>query len=138
MFRLLVAAGAVAADRADVPIGVRLLFDAASDVLVVAPTLPTRIDWITSDTDRAKVQADRRLRAVLGQLEELGVDAEGTVASDEPIEALEDGIRDFSPDHLLIAMRAADRAGWQERHLLEEIQQRFGIPMTVFQLPAGR
>ncbi|MGN6867542.1 MAG: hypothetical protein ACTHMY_03960 [Solirubrobacteraceae bacterium] len=138
MAKLLIATGAVAVNPADLPFGVRLLLDAADDILVVAPSLPTRIDWITSDTDRARLQADERLHAVLGQLEELGVAAHGRVGSDAPLEALEDAIRGFAPDHLLIAIRSETQAGWQERGLLEEIQQRFDIPMTVFQLPLSR
>jgi hypothetical protein len=114
---------------------VQLLLDAADEILVVAPSLPTRIDWITSDTDRARLQADQRLDAVLGQLDELGVAAQGMVGSDEPLEALDDAMRSFSPGHLLIALRPAVHAGWQERGLLEDIQRRFSIPMTVFQLP---
>ncbi len=138
MLKLLIATGAVAVNPADLPAGVRLLLDAAEEILVVAPRLPTRIDWITSDTDRARLQADQRLQAVLGQLGELGVEAEGAVGSDEPLEALEDAIRSFGPDHLLIAIRTGVEAGWQERTLLEDIQQRFGLPMTVFQLPFSR
>lgn len=138
MAKLLIATGVVAVNPADLPFGVRLLLEAADDILVVAPSLPTRIDWITSDTDRARLQADQRLYAVLGQLEELGVAAQGAVGSDEPLEALEDAIRGFAPDHLLIAVRSGTQAGWQERGLLEEIQQRFDIPMTVFQLPLSR
>jgi hypothetical protein len=138
MRRLLIATGAVAVNPADLPGGVRLLLDAAEEILVLAPSLPSRIDWITSDTDRARLKADQRLHAVLGQLEELGVEAEGAVGSDEPLEALEDAIRTFEPDHLLIAIRSGARAGWQERGLLEDIQQRFGIAMTVFQLPFNR
>ncbi|MGN6871683.1 MAG: hypothetical protein ACTHMY_25085 [Solirubrobacteraceae bacterium] len=135
MLRLLVATGVVAGNPTDLPAGVRLLLDSAEEILVVAPSLPTRIDWITSDTDRARLQADQRLRAVLGHLEGLGVEAEGSVGSDEPLEALQDAIRSFEPDHLLIAIRSGAHAGWQERGLLEDVQQRFGIPMTVFQLP---
>jgi hypothetical protein len=138
MRKLLIATGGVAVNPADLPAGVRLLLDAAAEILVVAPSLPTRVDWITSDTDRAKVQADQRLRAVLGQLGELGVEAQGTIGSDEPLEALEDAIRSFGPDHLLIAIRTEAKAGWQERALLEDIQQRFGLPMTVFQVPSDR
>jgi hypothetical protein len=137
MIRLLIATGAVAANPADLPAGIRLLLDAAEEILVLTPSLPSRLDWITSDTDRARLQADQRLSAVLGQLGELGVEAEGAVGSDEPLEALEDAIRRFEPNHLLIAIRLASRAGWQEKGLLEDIQERFGLPMTVFQLSSS-
>jgi hypothetical protein len=41
-------------------------------------------------------------------------------------------MRAFSPDHLLIALRPEDRAGWQERGLLDPVGERFGIPITVY------
>ena len=138
MLKLLIATGVVAANPGDLPAGVRLLVDAADQILVVAPSLPTRIDWITSDTDRARLQADERLQAVLGQLGELGVEAEGAVGSDDPLEALGDAIRSFEPDHLLVAIRTEPDAGWQEKTLLDDIQERFGLPMTVCQLPFAR
>jgi hypothetical protein len=69
---------------------------------------------------------------VLGQLEEMGSEAAGAVGADDPLLAFEDAIAQFGPDHLLIALRAGDRAGWQERGLLDEILERLGVPMTVF------
>jgi hypothetical protein len=130
--RLLIAVGAPASSPEDLPFGVRGLVDAAEEILVIAPTLPKRLDWLASATDRAREQADERLRTVLGQLDEIGAEAAGVLASDDPILAFEDAIRDFSPDHLLIALRSEDRAGWQERGLLGTLVERFGIPMTVF------
>jgi hypothetical protein len=46
--------------------------------------------------------------------------------------AIADAVRAFSPDHLLIALRTGEKAGWQERGLLEQIPERFALPMTVF------
>jgi hypothetical protein len=73
---------------------------------------------------------------VLGHLEELGAEATGRVGADDPLLAFEDAIREFSPDHLLIALRARDRAGWQERGLVDSILERNHIPITVFELPS--
>src|SRR4051795_11337164 len=113
--RLLIAGGE-GADRSDeLPPGVRALIDSAEAIRVPAPRLPGRLDWITSDTDRATAQADERLAAVLGQLDEAGRPATGRLGADEPMLAFEDAVREFSPDHLLIALRRADRAGWQEQ-----------------------
>jgi hypothetical protein len=135
--RLLIATGGAATDPAALPFGVRTLIDAADEVMVIAPSLPTRLEWITSDTDRARRQADERLREVLGQLEALGAAARGAVGSDDPLEAFDDAIRAFDPGHLLIALRKSDHASWQERGLLDLIQQRFALPMTVFQITDG-
>jgi hypothetical protein len=134
--RLLIAAGEAASDPGQLPFGVRELIDAAEEILVVTPTLPSRFEWLSSATDRAREQADERLRMVLGQLADLGSEAAGEVGADDPLLAFEDAIRDFAPDHLLIALRAEDDAGWQERGLLDQLERRFGLPMTVFSLPS--
>jgi hypothetical protein len=67
MLRLLIATGAVSPNPADLPAGVRLLLDAAEEILVAAPSLPTRIDWITSDSrpgeTAGRPAASRRARA---------------------------------------------------------------------------
>lgn len=132
--RLLVVAGEAASSVEQIPPGVRALIDSADEIMVVAPSLPGRLDWLASSTDRAAEQADERLRVVLGHL---GRPARGQVGADDPMLAFEDAIRDFPPDHLLIGLRSADRGKWQERGLLDRIQERFALPMTVFQLPEG-
>jgi hypothetical protein len=130
--RLLIAVGEPASSVEHLPFGVRNLLDAAEEILVIAPTLPKRFEWLVSATDKARGQADERLRTVLGQLEDLGSEAAGVVGGDDPLVAFEDAIREFSPDHLLIALRGQDRADWQERGLLDQLFERFAVPMTVF------
>jgi hypothetical protein len=132
--RLLIAVGEAATNAAEVPSGVRGLIDGASEVLVIAPTLPSRLQWLVSDTDRATERADERLGIVLGHLEEMGAEAQGSVGSDEPLVALDDAVREFEPGHILIALRSEERAGWQERGLIDAILVRFGLPVTVFVL----
>ena len=133
----MIAAGQAAGGVEQLPYGIRALIEAAGQIMVISPSLPGRIDWLTSATDKATEQADERLRAVLGHLDELGADARGRVGADDPLLAFEDAIREFEPDHILIGLRPADRAGWQERGLLDLIQERFATPMTVFQVPGG-
>ena len=82
--------------------------------------------------DKATEHADERLHTVLDQIAEIGSEASGMVGADDPLLAFEDAIRDFAPDHLLITLRAGEDAGWQERGLLEQLQQRFGLPITAF------
>jgi hypothetical protein len=132
--RLLIAAGEAASGVEEIPSSVRSLIDAADDILVIAPTLPSRWEWLSSATDKRREQADERLHAVLGQLEELGANAKGAVGADDPLLAFEDAIRQFGPDHILIGLRSKERAGWQEHRLLDQVLESFGIPLTVFQL----
>jgi hypothetical protein len=134
--RLLIVAGEAAASVDDLPPVVRRLIEDAGEILVVAPALPSRIDWLTSATDKATERADERLTAVLGHLDDLHADARGRAGEDDPMRAFDDAIEQFGPDHILIGLRAPPRAGWQERGLLEDVVERFGLPVTVFRVSA--
>lgn len=133
-WRLLIAAGDAASGTDEIPAEARLLIERADAVRVIAPALPTRLDWLASASDEAHEQADERLEKVLGQLDDLGVHPKGSVGADDPLVAFEDAIRDFRPDHLLIALRGGGEADWQEHGLLDHLDERFGLPMTVFEL----
>jgi sugar phosphate isomerase/epimerase len=138
--RLLIAAGESADSPDALPFGVRELIDAADQVLVVTPALPTRFEWLASATDKAREQADERLRAVMEHVEEIGTEVNGTevsgtVGADDPLLAFEDALAAFDAGHILVALRAPEHADWQERGLLDALLRRFGIPVTVFTLP---
>jgi hypothetical protein len=130
--RVLIAAGAAAEGNEQVPESVRGLVDSADEILVIAPELPTRTQWLVSDTDKARMEADERLMMVLGNLEERGKAARGEIGADDPMLAFEDAIREFEPDHIVIVLRSAEHEGWQEQGLLDKLVQRFGLPITVF------
>ena len=132
--RLLIVTGASVSSLDELPESVRALVDGASDVFVVTPTLPSRLQWLASDTDSAHEVADSRLNAVLGQLRSMDVEAGGRVGADDPLTAFDDAIREFGPDHILIGLRAADHAGWQERGLLDSVIASFHLPTTVFEI----
>jgi hypothetical protein len=66
--KLLVAAGEAAAGADQVPPSILALIETADEVMVVAPALPDRLEWVASATDDANRRADERLRAVLGHL----------------------------------------------------------------------
>jgi hypothetical protein len=132
--RLLIAAGQAASGTRELPFGVRQLIHSAEEVLIIAPTLPGRFEWLASATDKSREQADQRLQAVLGHVSGLGADARGAVAADDPLLAFEDAVADFAPDHILICLRSGEHTGWQERGLLDAVVERFELPVTVFQL----
>ena len=138
--RLLIATGEAAASEDELPQLVRVLIENASELLVMTPVLTSRLQWLASDTDRARFEADERLSTVLGQLETIAPEAgiRTHVGDDTPFTAFADAVREFLPDHILIALRSSDHSGWQERGLLDQIRE-FGIPITVFELDrAGR
>jgi hypothetical protein len=138
--QLLIATGEAAASEYELPRLVRALIENASEILVMTPVLVSRLQWLASDTDRARYEADERLSTVLGHIGTLAPEAtvRGQVGDETPLTAFSDAIREFRPDHILIALRGSDHSGWQEHGLLDQIRE-FGIPITVFELDrAGR
>jgi hypothetical protein len=135
--RLLVLAGAALTDLKELPPSIERLLDAADEVFVVTPALTSRIEWVVSDVDRARHAADERLDAILGQLQAIDVPAGGTVGDDSPLDAVADYVRDFAPDHILIALRSGEHSGWQERGLVDRVQGIAQRPITVFEIDAS-
>ena len=132
--RLLIVAGKSAPGIGALPPGVRQLIDGATEILVVTPALPSRLEWLASATDKARQQADERLSSVLGQLVETGAEVGGAVGADDPLLAFEDALREFEADHILVALRPEEEADWQEHGLLEQVRERFSLPTTVFEI----
>jgi len=131
--------GAAAADVSEVPSLVRALIQSASEILVIAPVLPSRLQWLVSDTDRVRHEADERLRTVMAQVDALapGTAEAGKLGDETPLSAFADAVRSFRPDHILIALRAADHNAWQEHRLVDRVREGFHIPLTVFELDSG-
>ena len=63
--RLLIVTGSVVADVAELPPLIRTLISSASEIVVIAPVLPGRLQWLASDTDRVRQEADERLKTVV-------------------------------------------------------------------------
>jgi hypothetical protein len=139
--RLLIVTGAAAADVEVLPALVRSLIESASEILVVAPVLPGRLQWLASDMDRVRQEADERLRTVVSHVETLAPEAgtRGRVGDETPLSAFADAVRRFRPNHILLALRASDHSAWQERGLTDRVREGFHIPLTIFELDrAGR
>jgi hypothetical protein len=132
--RLLIVTGGTVSNLGDLPQAIRALVESASDVFVVTPSLPSRLQWLASDTDGSSRRADARLNAVLSQLGSIDVEAAGQIGADDPLTAFDDAIREFAPDHILVGLRSADQAGWQERGLLDSVMAHFHLPTTVFEI----
>ena len=134
--RLLIVTGAAVANVGELPASVQSLIASASAILVVTPMLPGRLEWIASDTDRVRYEADERLRTVMSHVEELAPEreAEGVVGDETPLSAFADAVRRFGPDHILVALRASDHSAWQERGLVDRVSEAFPLPLTVFEI----
>jgi predicted TIM-barrel enzyme len=97
---------------------------------VVSPALNSRLRTWTSDEDPARAQAQARLDATLGRLAEIGVEAHGQVGDADPLVAIEDAVRLFHPDEIVVSTHPAGRSNWLERGVVEAVRDRYDVPVT--------
>jgi nucleotide-binding universal stress UspA family protein len=130
--RLLFIADAAVADVDELPPAVRSVIDAAAEVHVVTPTLPGRLAWLADEVDRCRHVADERLDTVLGHMHSIGAKASGLAGRGSVLTVIADAVAEFAPDHMLIALRSSEHANWQERRLIDHVEERFGLPVTSY------
>jgi hypothetical protein len=102
----------------------------ADQVLVVAPALNSPIKHWASDEGDARAAAQRRLDESLAMLAAAGVSARGEVGDADPLQAIEDGLRTFGADEIIISTHPEGRSTWLERGVVAKARERFAIPIT--------
>ena len=74
-----------------------------TQVMVVAPALHTaRLRFWMSDADEAIANADRVRRETLEKLDDAGVAASADTGESDPVEAIEDNLRTFPADRIVV------------------------------------
>jgi hypothetical protein len=99
-------------------------------VLVVCPALNSPLRHWASDEDNARAQAQERLNASIGRLAAAGVDATGEVGDAEPVQAIEDALRTFGADEIIISTHPEGRSNWLEKGVVTRARERFAVPIT--------
>jgi nucleotide-binding universal stress UspA family protein len=99
-------------------------------VLVVCPALNAPLRHWVSDEDAARVAAQERLEASLARLAEAGIDARGEIGDGDPLQAMEDALRTFGADEVIISTHPEGRSHWLERGVVTGARERFTVPIT--------
>jgi hypothetical protein len=99
-------------------------------VLVVCPALNSPIRHWASDEDGAREAAQARLDVSLTSMRSVGLDVSGEIGDGDPIQAIEDAVRTFQPDELIVSTHPIGRSHWLERGVVEKARTRFAIPLT--------
>jgi GABA permease len=109
-------------------------------VLVVCPALNSPLRHWVSDEDQARTNAQARLDDSLASMRAAGLAAEGEIGDGDPIQAIEDAVRTFQPDELVISTHPVGRSHWLERGVVDKARERFALPVThvVVDLEADR
>lgn len=101
-----------------------------AEVLVIAPALTSPLRFWASDEDGARAAAWRRLAASLHRLHPLGIRTRGEIGDADPLQAIEDALRTFSADEIIVSTHPAGRSNWLERDVVERARARFAVPLT--------
>ena len=104
--------------------------DVNERVHVVCPALNSQVRTWVSDEDGARAAAQQRLDASLARLRQDGVQAQGEVGDGDPLQAIEDALRTFDPDEIVISTHPEGRSHWLERNVVGAARDRFDLPIT--------
>jgi hypothetical protein len=108
-------------------------------VTVVCPQNIPRHGYVIDDTS-VRAAAENRLQLTLASLREVGIEATGELANEDPYGATMDAISEFAPDQVIISTHPETRSGWLRRDLVDRVRDASGLPVehVVVDLDADR
>ena len=80
--------------------------------------------------DGGRAQAERRLDESLSRLRAGGIEVQGEIGDDDPLQAIEDALRTFGADEIVVATHPEESASWLERGGVERARERFALPIA--------
>ena len=63
-------------------------------------------------------------------MREAGIEARGEVGDGDPLQAIEDALRTFGADEVIISTHPEGRSNWLERGVVTGARDRFALPIT--------
>jgi hypothetical protein len=104
---------------------------AGARLRVVAPILVSRTHYIASDVDKELEEAGERLGAVLSWARDAGIEVAGSVGDPNvALGAIEDALRTYGADEVLISTHPPSRSNWLETGIVERLRDELEIPVT--------
>jgi hypothetical protein len=103
-----------------------------SEILVVVPALTSSpLEHWASDVDQALDDARERLDSSLAMMDAAGLRARGHVGDHhEPNASLEDALRDFPADEVVISTHPPSKSRWLERGVVAQARREVPLPIT--------
>jgi hypothetical protein len=102
-----------------------------SEVMVVAPALQhDALHFWLSDADDAIARADWVRRQSVQKLAAGGVPASGDTGESDPVEAIEDALRTFPAERIVLFVHGQDEQRYREDVDLDELRDRSGLPVS--------
>ena len=108
-----------------------LVGEREASAFVVAPALTSSgISLAAGEIDDDIERARRRLRESEDALRQIGIESQGEVGDSDPSMALEDALRRFEADRVVIAARKGEDARFLEAESLQKTPGDLGRPVT--------
>jgi hypothetical protein len=105
--------------------------DEEADVRVVAPAAElSPLQWLANEEDDARAQAEARAEETAAAAAPEAEHVQATPGDPDPGQAIEDMLRDFPADELIVITRREDEATFLEKDANEDDYERFGLPVT--------
>lgn len=105
--------------------------DRRCEVMVVTPALAaSRTSHWTSDIDEAIELARQRMELSLIEIKRLGLKASGDIGDSDPNMAIEDALRVFPADEIVISTHPPDRSRWLEHGVVDKARERIDLPIA--------
>jgi hypothetical protein len=101
------------------------------EILVVTPALvASRASHWASDVDEAIELARQRMELSLIAIGELGLKAKGEIGDSDPNVAIEDALRVFPADEIVISTHPSHRSRWLEHGVVERAREQIELPIA--------
>ena len=102
-----------------------------AEIRVVAPASDVSpLQWLASDEDAAREKAAGIASEAAQTVEPEAARTETEVGDTDPVQAIEDALRTYPADEVLVVTRPDDDASWLEQDAAEAARERFGVPVT--------
>jgi GABA permease len=102
-----------------------------SEIMVVTPALTaSRAEHWASDVDEAIELARQRMELSLIEINKLGLKARGEIGDSDPNVAIEDALRVFAADEIVISTHPPQRSRWLERGVVEKAREEIDLPIS--------
>ena len=102
-----------------------------AEIRIVAPASDVSpLQWLANDEDRAREEAAQVAGGLARTVEPEAVRTEAEVGDSDPVQAIEDALRTFPADEVLVVTHDDDDANWLEQDSAAAARERFGVPVT--------
>jgi predicted ATP-dependent protease len=108
------------------------------EVSVVAPALSeSALRFWMADADEAIARAESVRRQTAHELQGSGVAASASTGESDPMQAIQDALQTFQAERILVFRHPEDEQRYREDLDLEEVRERFGLPVDDTVVPAA-